>query len=136
MIAANALPKEEYPEFDEETGILPKVDDDEGKTSFFLIFFYLMRVALNDNFSSVTFPSSDEDLEIDLVEEEPPFLRGQTKWSMNLSPVKIVKVNIQTEASRLAGCEQKLLMHFNIIFYLFCVILFIRIQMAPSLRRP
>lgn len=32
MIAANVLPKEEFPEFDEETGILPKIDDDEGKT--------------------------------------------------------------------------------------------------------
>lgn len=31
MIAANVLPKEEYPEFDEETGILPKIDDDDGK---------------------------------------------------------------------------------------------------------
>ncbi|XP_041817936.1 ATP-dependent RNA helicase DHX8-like [Chelmon rostratus] len=62
MIAANVLPKEEFPEFDEETGILPKVDDDE-----------------------------DEEIEIDLVEEEPPFLRGQTKWSVNMSPVKIVK---------------------------------------------
>ncbi|XP_060884393.1 ATP-dependent RNA helicase DHX8-like [Labrus mixtus] len=62
MIAANVLPREEYPEFDEETGILPKIDDDE-----------------------------DEDLDIDLVEEEPPFLRGQTKWSTNMSPVKIVK---------------------------------------------
>ncbi|XP_068438704.1 ATP-dependent RNA helicase DHX8-like [Clinocottus analis] len=62
MIAANVLPKEEFPEFDEETGILPKIDDDE-----------------------------DEELEIDLVEEEPPFLRGQTKFSTNMSPVKIVK---------------------------------------------
>uniref|UniRef100_H2SB51 ATP-dependent RNA helicase DHX8 n=1 Tax=Takifugu rubripes TaxID=31033 RepID=H2SB51_TAKRU len=62
MIAANVLPKEEFPEFDEETGILPKIDDDE-----------------------------DEELEIELVEEEPPFLRGQTKWSTNMSPVKIVK---------------------------------------------
>ncbi|KAI3364932.1 hypothetical protein L3Q82_001112 [Scortum barcoo] len=62
MIAANVLPKEEFPEFDEQTGILPKIDDDE-----------------------------DEEIEIDLVEEEPPFLRGQTKWSMNMSPVKIVK---------------------------------------------
>lgn len=32
MIAANVLPKEEFPDFDEETGILPKIDDDEGKT--------------------------------------------------------------------------------------------------------
>lgn len=31
-------------------------------------------------------------MEIELVEEEPPFLRGQTKWSTNMSPVKIVKV--------------------------------------------
>ncbi|KAM3859369.1 ATP-dependent RNA helicase DHX8-like [Diretmus argenteus] len=62
MIAANVLPKEEYPEFDEETGILPNIDDEQ-----------------------------DEDLEIDMVEEEPPFLRGQTKWTVNMSPVKIVK---------------------------------------------
>lgn len=34
---------------------------------------------------------SDEDLEIELVEEEPPFLRGHTKQSMDMSPVKIVK---------------------------------------------
>ncbi|XP_034563460.1 ATP-dependent RNA helicase DHX8-like [Notolabrus celidotus] len=62
MIAANVLPREEFPEFDEETGILPKIDDDD-----------------------------DEDLDVDLVEEEPPFLRGQTKFSTNMSPVKIVK---------------------------------------------
>lgn len=36
---------------------------------------------------------TDEDLEIELVEEEPPFLRGHTKQSMDMSPVKIVKVN-------------------------------------------
>lgn len=36
--------------------------------------------------------NSDEDLEIELVEEEPPFLRGHTKQSMDMSPVKIVKV--------------------------------------------
>lgn len=38
--------------------------------------------------------STDEDLEIELVEEEPPFLRGHTKQSMDMSPVKIVKVLI------------------------------------------
>lgn len=37
----------------------------------------------------------DQDVEIDLVEEEPPFLRGQTKWTLNMSPVRIVKVNIR-----------------------------------------
>lgn len=30
MVAANVLPKEEFPDFDDETGILPKVDDEEG----------------------------------------------------------------------------------------------------------
>lgn len=40
---------------------------------------------------------SDEDLEIELVEEEPPFLRGHTKQSMDMSPVKIVKVQYRTE---------------------------------------
>lgn len=44
---------------------------------------------------STTFPCTDEDIEIDLVEEEPPFLRGQTKFSTNMSPVKIVKVCLQ-----------------------------------------
>ncbi|XP_046888920.1 ATP-dependent RNA helicase DHX8-like isoform X1 [Hypomesus transpacificus] len=62
MIAANVLSKEEFPEFDEETGILPNIDDEE-----------------------------DEELEVELVEEEPPFLRGHTRQSINLSPVKIVK---------------------------------------------
>ena len=37
MIAANVLSKEEFPDFDDETGILPKVDDEEGKK---LIIFY------------------------------------------------------------------------------------------------
>lgn len=37
MIAADVLPKEEFPEFDEETGILPKIDDDEGKAPHFVV---------------------------------------------------------------------------------------------------
>ncbi|NXP41866.1 DHX8 helicase, partial [Leiothrix lutea] len=62
MIAANVLSKEELPDFDEEIRILPQADDEE-----------------------------DEDLEIELVDEEPPFLRGHTKQSTNMSPIKIVK---------------------------------------------
>ena len=50
--------------FNEETGILPDEED----------------------------PGSDEDVEIEIVEDEPAFLRGQTKLSMHLSPIKIVKV--------------------------------------------
>ena len=37
MIAANVLSKEEFPDFDEETGILPKVDDEEGMCCLFMI---------------------------------------------------------------------------------------------------
>lgn len=100
MIAANVLPKEEYPEFDEETGILPKIDDDEGTTLLSIPKFLLnskvsaiVNVVLHDGASpAASVSSADEELEIDLVDDEPPFLRGQTKWSMNMSPVKIVKV--------------------------------------------
>ena len=45
MIAANVLSKEEFPDFDDETGILPKVDDEEGKTFSWRIdslFFFLL----------------------------------------------------------------------------------------------
>ncbi|XP_066925982.1 ATP-dependent RNA helicase DHX8-like [Clytia hemisphaerica] len=61
LISAGVLDKADYPDFDEETGILPKDDD------------------------------SDEEIEIELKEEEPPFLQGQTKLSVNVSPIKIVK---------------------------------------------
>lgn len=54
--------------FNEDTGILPNEDD----------------------------PGSDEDVEIELVEDEPAFLRGQTKMSVHHSPIKIVKVRVQT----------------------------------------
>lgn len=91
MIAANVLPKEEFPEFDEQTGILPKMDDDEGK-ALPLFSRFSVNAALQRDASSLTVRSTDEELEIDLVEEEPPFLRGQTKFSTNMSPVKIVKV--------------------------------------------
>ncbi|KAL3314073.1 ATP-dependent RNA helicase dhx8, partial [Cichlidogyrus casuarinus] len=63
MIAAGVLDKSELPEFDEETGLLPHEDED----------------------------SSDEDIEIELVEEEPPFLQGHGRHAMDLSPVRIVK---------------------------------------------
>eukprot|EP00112_Aurelia_sp_Birch-Aquarium-sp1_P006162 Seg1687.9 transcript_id=Seg1687.9/GoldUCD/mRNA.D3Y31 product="ATP-dependent RNA helicase DHX8" protein_id=Seg1687.9/GoldUCD/D3Y31 len=61
LISAGVLDISEYPDFDEESGILPKDDD------------------------------SDEDIEIELREEEPAFLQGQTKLSIDVSPIKIVK---------------------------------------------
>lgn len=49
MIAANVLSKEEFPDFDDETGILPKVDDEEGM----MIFLYLHnKFSLNEHLSS------------------------------------------------------------------------------------
>lgn len=63
LIAAGVLEKSDYPGFNEELGLLQGDDD----------------------------PGSDEDVEIELVEEEPAFLRGQTKFTTHHSPVKIVK---------------------------------------------
>merc|ERR1719167_132086 len=60
-MAANVLDKSELPDFDEETGLLHKENDDE------------------------------EDVEVELVEEEAPFLKGQGRMMNNLSPVRIVK---------------------------------------------
>nr|KAG5695240.1 hypothetical protein BaRGS_008068 [Batillaria attramentaria] len=61
MMAAKAIEISELPDFDEETGLLPKQDD------------------------------SDEDMEVEMVEEEPPFLQGHGRHWVDLSPVKIVK---------------------------------------------
>lgn len=61
MIAANVIDKSELPDFDEETGILAK-----------------------DN-------ESDEDVEIELLEEEPPFIKGSGRLGLDMSPIKIVK---------------------------------------------
>ena len=47
MIAANVIDKSELPDFDEESGLLPQ--DEE----------------------------SDEDVEIEMVEDEPSFLKGK-----------------------------------------------------------
>lgn len=62
MIAANVIDKSELPDFDEETGLIVREDD------------------------------SDEDIEIELKEEEAPFLTGHGRVGVDLSPVKIVKV--------------------------------------------
>uniref|UniRef100_A0A6V7LLM0 RNA helicase n=1 Tax=Bracon brevicornis TaxID=1563983 RepID=A0A6V7LLM0_9HYME len=61
MMAASCIDRSELPEFDMETGVLPREDDEE------------------------------EDVEIELVEEEPPFLHGHGRALGDLSPVRIVK---------------------------------------------
>ncbi|KAI4460494.1 atp-dependent rna helicase [Holotrichia oblita] len=62
MISSGCIDKSELPDFDEETGLLPK--DDDG---------------------------AEADIEIELVEEEPPFLQGHGRALHDLSPVRIVK---------------------------------------------
>ena len=62
LIAAGAIDKSEYPDFDEEMGVMPKTET-----------------------------GSDDEIEIEIVEEEPAFLLGQTRLTVNVSPVKIVK---------------------------------------------
>lgn len=61
MISSGCIDKSELPDFDDETGLLPKEEDGEA------------------------------DIEIELVEEEPPFLHGHGRAVHDLSPVRIVK---------------------------------------------
>ncbi|KAJ2859454.1 DEAH-box ATP-dependent RNA helicase prp22 [Coemansia aciculifera] len=62
LIASGALDRADYPDLDE-------VDED----------------------GMPTFEDDDEDLDIELREEEPDFLRGHTMHALQLSPVKVVK---------------------------------------------
>lgn len=61
MISSGVIDRTELPDFDEETGLLPKDEDNEA------------------------------DIEIEIVEEEPAFLRGHGRALHDLSPVRIVK---------------------------------------------
>lgn len=60
MISSGCIDRSELPDFDEETGLLPKDEDGEA------------------------------DIEIELVEEEPPFLHGHGRALNDLSPVRYV----------------------------------------------
>ncbi|KAJ1982518.1 DEAH-box ATP-dependent RNA helicase prp22 [Dimargaris xerosporica] len=60
LIAAGVLDPTEYPDYDEERGVL-------------------------------NYEENEEELDVELREEEPMFLRGQTRQTLALSPIKIVK---------------------------------------------
>lgn len=59
MISSGCIDKSELPDFDDETGLLPK-DEEDGEA----------------------------DIEIELVEDEPPFLNGHGRAMHDLSPVR------------------------------------------------
>lgn len=64
MISSGCIDKSELPDFDDETGLLPK-DEEDGEA----------------------------DIEIELVEDEPPFLNGHGRAVHDLSPVRYVSNN-------------------------------------------
>ncbi|VDN43146.1 unnamed protein product [Gongylonema pulchrum] len=63
MQGGGAITNADLPDFDEELGLLKNFDEE----------------------------SDGEDIEIEIVEEEPEFLRGYGKCMMDLEPVKVVK---------------------------------------------
>ncbi len=95
LIAAGVFKPSDYPGFDEETGILPGGDD----------------------------PGSDEDVEIEIVDYEPVFLRGQTKLTVSHSPVRIVKVRACVCVCKVWFTIIMMLEHF--IIYNLCVIIIV-----------
>ncbi|VFQ81357.1 unnamed protein product [Cuscuta campestris] len=79
LMASGVLPLKEHPMFDEEgDGFLY---EDEG---------------------------AEEELEIELNEDEPPFLQGQSRYSVDMSPVKIFK-NPEGSLSRAAALQSALI---------------------------
>lgn len=63
LIASGALSAADYPELNEDRDAMENPDDFE----------------------------QEEDVDIEVREEEPPFLAGQTKQSLELSPIRVVK---------------------------------------------
>ncbi|CAH9143385.1 unnamed protein product [Cuscuta epithymum] len=79
LMASGVLPLKEHPMFDEEgDGLLY---EEEG---------------------------AEEELEIELNEDEPPFLQGQSRYSVDMSPVKIFK-NPEGSLSRAAALQSALI---------------------------
>jgi ATP-dependent RNA helicase DHX8/PRP22 len=64
LIASGVIPRSEYPDIDEDYNAAIK-----GEGGF----------------------EEEEDVDIEVREEEPPFLAGQTKQSLELSPIRVVK---------------------------------------------
>ncbi|XP_071686171.1 probable pre-mRNA-splicing factor ATP-dependent RNA helicase DEAH5 [Rutidosis leptorrhynchoides] len=80
LIASGVLSVKEYPMFDEETNEGMMYQEEGG----------------------------DEELEVELNEDEPAFLQGQSHYSMDMSPVKIFK-NPEGSLSRAAALQSALI---------------------------
>ncbi|KAI3710655.1 hypothetical protein L2E82_40444 [Cichorium intybus] len=81
LIASGVLSVKEYPMYDEETDGMLYQDQEEG---------------------------AEEELEVELNEDEPAFLQGQSRYSMDMSPVKIFK-NPEGSLSRAAALQSALI---------------------------
>ncbi|KAL4563815.1 hypothetical protein LXL04_027861 [Taraxacum kok-saghyz] len=81
LIASGVLSVKEYPMFDEETEGNGMLYQEEG---------------------------GEEELEVELNEDEPAFLQGQSRYSMDMSPVKIFK-NPEGSLSRAAALQSALI---------------------------
>ncbi|XP_071709853.1 probable pre-mRNA-splicing factor ATP-dependent RNA helicase DEAH5 [Rutidosis leptorrhynchoides] len=81
LLASGVLSVKEYLMFDEETNEGMMYQEEEG---------------------------GDEDLEVELNEDEPAFLQGQSHYSMDMSPVKIFK-NPEGSLSRAAALQSALI---------------------------
>ena len=64
LIASGAISAQDYPDIDEEHQAMLNGEDNQEQ---------------------------EEDIDIEVREEEPPFLAGQTKQSLELSPIRVVK---------------------------------------------
>lgn len=77
MQGGGAIRQTDLPDFDQELGIMKNYDGIK-------LFFYFI-------FCNILEESDGEDVEIELVEDDPPFLGGYGRHVIDLEPVKVVK---------------------------------------------
>lgn len=84
MLSAACIDRSELPDFDEETGNVTG-HISKGVVDLKILLFFLLTGLLPKE------EDEEEDIEIELVEDEPPFLQGHGRMLHDLSPVRIVK---------------------------------------------
>lgn len=92
MMSAGCVDKSELPDFDQESGLLPKETCEE------------------------------EDIEIELVEDEPPFLQGHGRNLHDLSPVSICLL------SHLKSWKSWIIFYLPLMHNIYITLLFICIE--------